>query len=53
MKMSEILIKPIKECATSGATASASVATVPGVGAGPKVGSLFGGSYKQKKTKKK
>ena len=43
--------KPVvtAENATAGATGSASVATIPGVGKGKKVGTLFGGSYKQSK----
>jgi hypothetical protein len=45
----------LNEFATGGATGSASIATTPGVGAGKKVGSLFGGSYQSKNpfTKKK
>lgn len=43
----------LNEFASAGASGSASVATVPGVGKGKDVGSLFGGSYSQTKKKKK
>lgn len=55
MKISEVTStkqKPVAEDATGGATSSGSIATVPGVGQGSKVGTLFGGTYKQKKTKR-
>lgn len=43
--------KPVvtAENATGGATGSAAIASTPGTGKGKKVGSLFGGSYKQAK----
>ena len=43
--------KPVvtAETATGGATGSAAIASTPGTGKGKKVGSLFGGSYKQAK----
>ena len=59
MKMFEIITEysnkksSFHECATSGGTSAGAIATVPAAGAGAKVGSLFGGSYKQKKAKKK
>lgn len=43
----------VEETASAGATASGAIATTPGVGTGAKVGTLFGGTYKQKKNKKK
>jgi hypothetical protein len=43
----------VAEDASGGGTSSAGIATTPGVGAGSKVGTLFGGTYKQKRTKKK
>ena len=53
MKIQELLQKPLKENSTGGATSAGSIATVPGTGAGSNVGTLFGGTYKQKKTKRK
>ena len=54
MKINDIIKRPdLTEDATGGATSSGAIATVPGVGAGPKVGTLFGGTYKQPKTKKR
>jgi hypothetical protein len=56
MKISEVTIKKdrnLDEDASGGATSSGGIATVPGVGAGAKVGTLFGGTYKQPKKKKK
>ena len=41
-------IKDILESATAGATSAAMGATLIKGGAGPNVGTLFGGSYKQK-----
>lgn len=43
--------KPVvtAENATGGATGSAAIASTPGTGKGKKVGTLFGGSYKQAK----
>jgi hypothetical protein len=54
MKISEVIKfkeSPVQE-STSGSTSTGSIATVPGVGTGNKVGTLFGGTYKQKKTKR-
>jgi hypothetical protein len=42
----------IKENASAGATSAGVIAAVPGTGSGSKVGTLFGGTYKQKKTKR-
>ena len=48
MKITDIIKRPdLTEDATGGATGSGAIATVPGVGTGPKVGTLFGGTYKQ------
>lgn len=54
MKITDIIQRPdLTEDATGGATSSGAIATVPGVGVGAKVGTLFGGTYKQSKTKKR
>lgn len=56
MKISEVTLKKdhtLEEDATGGATATGSIATVPGAKSGAKVGTLFGGTYKQPKKKKK
>lgn len=53
MKISELKRPELSEDASGGATSSGAIATVPGTGAGNKVGSLFGGSYKQKTPKKR
>lgn len=54
MKINDIIKRPdLTEDATGGATCSGAIATVPGVGTGAKVGTLFGGTYKQPKTKKR
>lgn len=52
MKANEF-IKPIKEDASGGGTSSGGIAVTPGSAEGKKVGSLFGGSYVQPKTKKR
>jgi hypothetical protein len=59
MKSSEF-IRKIKENASAGGTSSGAIASIPSVGKGSQVGSLFGGSYEQpnnpfkkKKSKKK
>jgi hypothetical protein len=49
MKSSEF-IKQLNEYGSCGGTSTGAVATAPGVGQGPNVGSLFGGSYEQPKT---
>lgn len=54
MKITEVIQKqPIAENASAGATASSSIASIPATGKGSQVGTLFGGTYKQKKTKRK
>lgn len=53
MKINEITTKTVNEDASAGGTSSASFATVPGVGSSSKVGTLFGGTYKQQTTKKR
>lgn len=52
MKINDIIKRPDLTEDSSGMTAGA-IATVPGVGTGAKVGTLFGGTYKQPKTKKR
>jgi hypothetical protein len=52
MRIFEVISKPIKENASAGATSAGAIASVPATGAGSKVGTLFGGTYKQKKTKR-
>jgi hypothetical protein len=42
----------VKENASAGATSAGSIASVPATGSSSKVGTLFGGTYKQKKTKR-
>jgi hypothetical protein len=42
----------IKENASAGSTSAGVIAAVPGTGSNSKVGTLFGGTYKQKKTKR-
>ena len=52
MKINDIIQRPdLTEDATGGGTSAGAIATVPGTGA--KVGTLFGGTYKQPKTKKR
>ena len=54
MKINDIIQRPdLTEDATGGATSSGAIATVPGVGAGAKVGTLFGGSFGEPIRKKK
>jgi hypothetical protein len=53
MKINDVIRRPeLIEDATGGGTSSGAIATTPGVGVGNKVGTLFGGSYKQSKIKK-
>lgn len=56
MKINELISKrtnaTVEENASAGATASSSVASIPATGNSSKVGTLFGGTYKQKKTKR-
>ena len=55
MKITDIVNKSLQETATAGGTTSGAIATTP-FGSGAKrsqVGSLFGGSYKQPKTRRK
>jgi len=49
MKIAEI----VTESASGGATGAGSIASMPMGGGGSKVGTLFGGTYKQPSTKKK
>jgi len=42
----------LQETASGGASSAGSIATTPAGGSGKNVGSLFGGTYKQKRTKK-
>ena len=42
----------VKENASAGSTSAGVIAAVPGTGSNSKVGTLFGGTYKQKKTKR-
>jgi hypothetical protein len=54
MKINDIIQRPdLTEDATGGGTSAGAIATIPGVGTGAKVGTLFGGTYKQPKTKKR
>ena len=46
-------IKEILESASAGATGAGSIASMPMTGGGSKVGTLFGGSYQQKRPGKK
>lgn len=55
MKINDIVNKPLQETATAGGTTSGAIATTP-FGGGVKrsqVGSLFGGTYKQPKPRRK
>jgi hypothetical protein len=55
MKIVELIsnnLNNVKENASAGATSAGSIASVPATGSGSKVGTLFGGTYKQKKTKR-
>jgi len=52
MRLAEILRKPVKESASAGATGAGAIASTSATGAGP-VGTLFGGSYGQKRKSKK
>ena len=55
MKIVELIsnnLNNVKENASAGATSAGVIATVPATGSGSKVGTLFGGTYKQKKTKR-
>ena len=54
MKINDIIQRPdLTEDATGGGTSAGAIATIPGVGTGAKVGTLFGGTYNQPKTKKR
>jgi len=53
MRLAEILRKPVKESASAGATGAGAIASTSATGAGPNVGTLFGGSYGQKRKSKK
>jgi len=56
MKINELVTKKttatVEENASVGATASTNIASIPATGSSNKVGTLFGGTYKQKKTKR-
>lgn len=51
-KLDQMSQGALGESASAGGTSAGAIATTPGGGAGKNVGSLFGGSYKQKRTKK-
>lgn len=51
MKIIEFTRPKLDEDATSGASTSGTMATIPATGVGNKVGSLFGGTYTEPKTK--
>ena len=51
-KLEQQAIGNLQETASGGCTGAGSIATTPAGGAGKNVGSLFGGTYKQKRTKK-
>ena len=55
MKISDIVNKPLQETATAGGTTSGAIATTPfgGMAKRSQVGSLFGGTYKQPKPRRK
>lgn len=53
MKIIEFTRPKLDEDATSGASTSGTMATIPVTGAGNKVGSLFGGNYTEPKPKTK
>jgi hypothetical protein len=53
MKITDIIRNDILETATSGSTSSGAIATIPGIGPGTKVGTLFGGTYTQPTIKKR
>ena len=54
MKINDIIQRPdLTEDATGGSTSAGAIATIPGVGTGAKVGTLFGGSFGEPIRKKK
>ena len=53
MKIIEFTRPKLDEDATSGASSSGAIATIPATGAGNNVGSLFGGTYTEPKPKTK
>ena len=53
MKIRELLTPQLIETASAGGTSSGNIASFVGVGGGSKVGTLFGGSYQQKRPGKK